>query len=124
MGLPARGRGLVTQYVPEAGDLVWLEFDPQTGREQAGLRPAVILSPSYFNSRTGVAYACPITSKVKGYRFEITLPPGLPVHGAVLCEHMRSLDWRARKASFLGRMPDAVLGQIREVIRAIAGIPR
>lgn len=101
-----------------------MEFDPQAGREQAGSRPAVILSPKYFNLRTSVAYACPISSKVKGYQFQITLPPGLPVHGAVLCEHMRSLDWRVRKATYLGCMPDNVLLQIRGVVRTIAGIPK
>ena len=115
---------MVDPYVPDAGDLVWLDFDPQAGREQAGLRPAVILSSRYFNLRTSVAYACPISSKVKGYQFQIALPPGLPVHGAVLCEHMRSLDWKTRKASYLGRMPDHVLAQVRGVVRTIAGIPK
>jgi mRNA interferase MazF len=115
---------LVSPYVPDAGDLVWLDFDPQTGREQAGLRPAVILSSRYFNLRTSVAFACPISSKVKGYQFQVILPPGLPVHGVVLCEHMRSLDWRVRKASYLGRMPDNILLQVRGVVRTIAGIPK
>jgi mRNA interferase MazF len=108
--------------VPDSGDLIWLDFDPQAGREQAGRRPAVVLSPMYFNQRSSVAYACPITSKVKGYRFQVLLPEGLPVHGAVLCEHMRSLDWRVRNAVHLGRVPDAVLAQIREVVGTIAGI--
>ena len=76
----------------------------------------------HFNKRTSLAFACPITSKVKGYRFQVLLPPGIPVHGAVLCEHLRSLDWRVRNAVFLGRMPDAVLAEIREIVRAIAGI--
>jgi mRNA interferase MazF len=110
--------------VPDAGDLVWLDFDTRTGHEQAGLRPAVILSSRYFNLRSSVAYACPISSKVKGYQFQIALPPGLPVHGAVLCEHMRSLDWRMRKATYVGRMPDDLLLQIRGVVRTIAEIPK
>jgi mRNA interferase MazF len=110
--------------VPDSGDLVWLDFDPQVGREQAGRRPAVVLSPLYFNLKSSAAYACLITSKVKGYRFQVILPLGLPVHGAVLCEHLRSLDWRVRNAAFMGRMPDAVLAQVREVIRIISGIPR
>lgn len=110
--------------MPDAGDLVWLNFDPQAGREQAGFRPAVILSSKYFNLRTSVAYACPISSKVKSYQFQIVLPPGLPVHGAVLCEHMRSLDWKVRKASYLGHMPDDVLAQVRGVVRTFAGIPK
>ena len=104
--------------------MVWLDFDSQAGREQAGFRPAVILSSKYFNLRTSVAYACPISSKVKGYQFQIVLPPGLPVHGAVLCEHMRSIDWKVRKASYLGHMPDDVLAQVRGVVRTIAGIPK
>jgi mRNA interferase MazF len=115
---------LVITYVPDAGDSVWLDFDPQAGREQAGFRPAVILSSKYFNLRSSVAFACPITSKVKGYQFQVVLPAGLAVHGAVLCEHMRSLDWRVRKATYLGRMPGEVLLQIRGVVRTIAGIPK
>ena len=114
---------MVDPYVPDSGDLIWLDFDPQAGREQSGRRPAVILSPRYFNQKSSVAYACPISSKVKGYRFQVLLPNGLPVHGVVLCEHMRSLDWRIRNAVFLGRMPDEVLAQVREVVRTIAGIP-
>ena len=114
---------MVDPYVPDSGDLIWLDFDPQAGREQAGRRPAVILSPRYFNQKSSVAYACPISSKVKGYRFQVLLPNGLPVHGVVLCEHMRSLDWRIRNAVFLGLMPDEVLAQVREVVRTIAGIP-
>lgn len=115
---------MVNPYVPDAGDLVWLNFDPQAGHEQAGFRPAVILSSKYFNLRSSVAFACPISSKVKGYQFQVVLPLGLPVHGAVLCEHMRSLDWRVRNVAFLGRMPDDVLLQVRGVVRTIAGIPK
>lgn len=115
---------MVNPYVPDEGDLVWLDFDPQAGHEQAGIRPAVILSSRYFNLRTSLAFACPISSKVKGYPFQVVIPTGLPVHGAILCEHMRSLDWRVRKASYLGRMPDDVLLQLRGVLRTIAGIPK
>jgi mRNA interferase MazF len=115
---------LVGEYVPDAGDLVWMDFDPQAGREQAGRRPAVVLSIQSINRNTSVAYVCPISSKVKGYRFQVVLPPGLPIHGAVLCEHLRSLDWRVRNTVFLGLMPDETLAHVREVVRAIAGIPR
>jgi mRNA interferase MazF len=110
--------------MPDSGDLAWMNFDPQAGREQAGPRPAGVLSPRYFNQRSSVAFVCPITSKVKKYRFEVELPSGLPVHGAILCEHMRSVDWRVRNAAFLGRVPDGVLAQVREVVRALAGIPK
>ena len=115
---------MVGSFVPDAGDLVWLDFDPQAGREQAGTRPAVVLSARYFNEKTGVAYVCPITSKVKGYRFHVLLPVGLPVHGSVLCEHMRSLDWRARNATPMGKMPDTILNEVRAAVRIFAGIPR
>lgn len=115
---------MVSAYVPDAGDLVWLDFDPQAGREQAGFRPAVFLSSRFFNAKTSLAYACPISSKVKGYQFQVVLPAGLAVHGAILCEHTRSLDWRVRKASYLGHIPDDVLTQVRGVVRTIAGIPR
>lgn len=115
---------MVDTYVPDAGEVVWLNFDPQAGREKSGLRPAVILSSKYFNLRSSVAFACPISSKVKGYQFQVVLPPGLAVHGVVLCEHMRSLDWRARQATYLGRLPDDVLLQVRGVVRTIAGISK
>jgi mRNA interferase MazF len=113
---------LVSPYVPDAGDLVWLDFDPQAGREQAGLRPALVLSSRFFNLRTSVAFACPISSKVKGYPFQVELPAGLAAHGVVLCEHMRSVDWRVRGASYIGRVPDEVLVQVRGVVRTLAGI--
>jgi mRNA-degrading endonuclease toxin of MazEF toxin-antitoxin module len=83
-----------------------------------------LCSPRFISiENPPLAFACPISSKVKGYRFHVVLPPGLPVHGAVLCEHTRSLDWRIRGVTFLGRMPDAVLAQVREAIRTLAGIP-
>ena len=122
MGASTRGGGLVDPYVPEPGDLVWLNFDPQAGREQAGRRPALVLSARRFNLRTSVAFVCPITTKVKDYATEVILPPGLLVNGAVLCEHMRSLDWRARKILFISKAPTEVLDEVRELIGSIAGV--
>jgi mRNA interferase MazF len=78
--------------VPDRGDVVWLEFDPQAGHEQAGHRPAVVLSPRAYNQKSGLALFCPITSRIKGYPFEVVLPPDLPVQGAVLCDQVKSLD--------------------------------
>ena len=115
---------MVDAHVPEADDLIWLDFNPQAGREQAGRQPAVVLPLGSINLRTSVAYVCPITSKEKGYRFQVLLPSGLPAHGGILCEHLGSLDWRARNTAFPGRMPDEMLAHLREVVRAIAGIPR
>ena len=85
-------------YVPARGDLVWLEFNPQAGHEQAGHRPALVLSPQEYNRRVGLALVCPVTSQVKGYPFEVVLPSGLPISGAVLSDQMKSLDWKARRA--------------------------
>ena len=87
-------------FVPERGDIVWLTFDPQAGHEQAGRRPAVVLSPSIYNARAGLAIFAPITSQVKGYPFEAPVPDGLPVEGVVLSDQARSLDWRSRRAEF------------------------
>ncbi len=96
-------------YVPARGDLVWLQFNPQAGHEQAGHRPAVVISPSPYNRRVGLAVCCPVTSRVKGYPFEVLLPQGLGVEGAILSDHIKSLDWRVRKARRIGTVPADVL---------------
>jgi len=80
------------ERIPDAGDLIWLTFNPQVGREQAGRRPALVLSPESYNRKSGLAIVCPITSRLKGYPFEVPLPSGLPVTGAVLSDHIKSLD--------------------------------
>jgi mRNA interferase MazF len=98
-------------YVPERGDLVWLQFNPQAGHEQAGHRPALVVSPRSYNRRVGLALFCPITSQVKGYPFEVLLPKGLAVDGAVLSDQLKSLDWRARKAKRVGRLPDDAMAE-------------
>ena len=82
------------RYVPERGDLVWLQFTPQSGHEQSGRRPAVVLSPRAYNEKVGLALFCPVASKRKGYPFEVVLPPALPVHGVILSNQMKSLDWQ------------------------------
>src|SRR5437660_9952142 len=90
-------RGDPMPYVPSRGDAVWITLNPQAGHEQSGRRPALVLSPSAYNGRVGLALLCPITSQVKGYPFEVTLPHGLPITGVVLADEVKSLDWRARK---------------------------
>jgi mRNA interferase MazF len=102
--------------------MVWFDFDPQAGHEQAGRRPALVLSSRRFNARATLAFVCPISSKIKGYASEVPLPPGLPVYGVVLCSHMRSLDWQVRNPSFIGKAPDDVLLEVREIVGSIAGI--
>lgn len=90
-----------SRYVPDRGDLVWLQFDPQAGHEQAGRRPALVLSPRAYNSKVGLGLFCPVTSQVKGYPFEVTLPPDRPVSGVILADQIKSLDWRTRHAEFV-----------------------
>ena len=98
-----------SEYVPERGHLVWLTFDPQAGHEQAGTRPAVVISPARYNRKVGLGLFCPVTSQVKGYPFEVLLPPGLRVQGAILADQVKSLDWRVRRARFAGVVPPEVL---------------
>jgi len=103
-------------YIPQRGDAVWINFTPQTGHEQAGRRPAVVLSPGSYNGITGLAILCPITSQVKGYPFEVAIPSGLRLTGVILADQVKSVDWRARDAMFLSALPahviDAVLDRI------------
>jgi len=101
------------EYVPGRGDIVWMSFTPQAGHEQAGHRPALVVSPREYNAVTSLALCCPITSHVKGYPFEVDLPPSGAITGVVLADQIKSLDWRARHARFECRCSSAV---IREVI--------
>jgi len=97
------------QYAPDRGDLIWLQFSPQTGPEQAGHRPAIVLSPRSYNAKVGLAICCPITSQHKGYPFEVPLPQAAQVNGVVLADQVKSLDWRKRQAKFIEKVPQAVL---------------
>lgn len=99
-------------WVPDRGDIVWLEFTPQSGHEQAGRRPALVLSPAEYNGKVGLLIACPITSRSKGYPFEVALPPGIGVAGVVLSDQIKSLDWKARKADYECRVPDDVMDEV------------
>ena len=100
------------EYVPERGDAVWITLDPQAGHEQAGRRPALVLSPSAYNGRVGLALLCPITTQVKGYPFEVPLPAGLSVTGVVGADQVKSLDWRARKATRIAAVPEEIVTQV------------
>ncbi len=104
-------------YVPDAGDVVWLEFDPQAGHEQAGHRPAVVLSPASYNGRSGMIVCCPTTTRIKGYPFEVTLA-GTP-SSVVLADQVKSQDWRARKATRKGRVSPAELAEVRAKLVAL-----
>lgn len=103
---------MTKRYVPDRGDLIWLEFDPQAGREQTGRRPGLILSPKSYNQKAGLALCCPITSHEKGYPFEVRLNAGLAVTGVVLADHVRSVDWRVRNARRIGQAPPNLIQQV------------
>ena len=111
----SKRRGSVVK-APERGELIWLTFTPQSGREQAGRRPALVVSPSTYNTKAGLALVCPITSKVKGYPFEVPLPNQGPVQGVVLADQVRSLDWRSREANVIGPVPIAVLERVLQLL--------
>jgi mRNA interferase MazF len=95
-------------YVPKRGDVVWITLNPQAGHEQAGRRPAVVLSPKSYNHKTGLAIFCPVTSQVKGYPFEVLLPEGMPICGAILSDQVKSLDWRARNTELICSFPEEI----------------
>ncbi|MEO0826183.1 MAG: endoribonuclease MazF [Cyanobacteria bacterium J06635_15] len=99
-------------YCPDRGDIAWLDFNPQAGREQAKRRPAIVLSPKAYNRKVGLAIVCPITSKIKGYPFEIRLPDGLPVSGVILSDQIKSMDWRVRRMEFIAHTPASVMTEI------------
>jgi mRNA interferase MazF len=99
--------------------LVWLRFDPQAGHEQAGRRPALVISPYAYNRRVGLALFCPVTSRPKGYPFEVALPEDLEVAGVVLADQLKSLDWRARRAARIAIVPDSVLAEVLAKIRPL-----
>ena len=108
-------------YVPDAGDVVWLQFDPQAGHEQGGHRPAIVLSPASYNGRTGMMICCPTTTKVKGYPFEVVLAGAPP--SVVLADQLKSQDWRARKAARKGKVSPAELAEVRTKLIALIGFP-
>jgi mRNA interferase MazF len=99
-------------YVPARGDAVWITLDPQAGHEQAGRRPALVLSPAAYNGRVGLALLCPITGRAKGYPFEVTLPDGLDVAGVALADQVKSLDWRAPKAALICAVPAEIVAEV------------
>jgi mRNA interferase MazF len=106
----------MSHSVPDRGHVVWLIFTPRAGREQAGRRPALVLSPAAYNQRVGLGLFCPITSQRKGYPFEVSIPANLPVAGVILADQIKSLDWRVRQAEYLCTLPDAT---IIEVLRKV-----
>jgi len=99
-------------YIPDRGDLIWIELNPQAGHEQAGHRPALVVSPKAYNEKVGLALLCPITNQVKSYPFEVLIPEGFKVSGVILSDQVKSLDWKVRKAEFAGKLPKEKLVEV------------
>jgi mRNA interferase MazF len=108
-------------YVPERGDIVWINLNPQKGHEQAGRRPVLILSPSSYNRKVGLAILCPITSKIKNYPFEVQIPEDLKISGAVLSDQVKSLDWKAREVEYSCKLPEK---SVEEVLKKLGTLIR
>ena len=109
-------------YQPDRGHFVFLDFSPQAGTEQAGRRPALVLSPLAYNVATGLAFLCPVTNRIKGGAFEVPIPPGAKVTGVVLSDHLRSVDWIARNADFHSQAPTDLVLEVLARIEAILAI--
>ncbi len=101
-------------YIPQCGDVAWITLNPQLGHEQAGRRPAIVISPQSYNVKVGLAIFCPISTKIKGYSFEVLIPDGLPVAGAILSDQVKSLDWRARNAELICVLPAKTISETLE----------
>ena len=110
---------MASRYVPDRGDIVWLQFDPQSGHEQAGRRPALVITPRSYNRMVGLALFCPLTSRIKNYPFEVALPKELDVDGVVLADQVKSLDWRTRKAKRFQVAPQGVMEEVLAKLRAL-----
>lgn len=107
-------------WVPDSGDIVWVNFDPQAGHEQAGHRPALVLSPARYNGLRGMMLCCPLTTQIKGYPFEVVISQNPP--SAILADQIKNLDWRARKARGKGEVTAAVLADVRAKLKALLQI--
>jgi mRNA interferase MazF len=114
---------IASEYVPNAGDLVWMDFTSQAGREQAERRLAVVLSQRNYNEKAGLAMLCPVTSHSKSYPFEVALPPGSGIRGVIRSDHLKSLDWRQRNLQKAGKLPSSILAEVLERICALLEIP-
>jgi mRNA interferase MazF len=106
-------------YIPNRGDVVWITFNPQAGHEQAGQRPSLVLSPVSYNGKVGLTLLCPITSQIKGYPFEVLIPDGLKISGAILSDQLKSLDWQVRQAEFICKLPSATVDEVLQKLSTL-----
>jgi mRNA interferase MazF len=106
-------------YVPQRGDVIWITLNPQPGHEQAGRRPALVLSPATYNSKVGLAILCPLTNQIKGYPFEVLVPPDLSITGAILADQVKNLDWRARDAELICSLPRRTVVEVLQKLTTL-----
>jgi mRNA interferase MazF len=114
--------GSPQSYCPEAGDFIWLDLEPSKGHEQAGRRPALVLSPRVYNARAGLCIACPVTNQAKGYPFETPIPAGQPVSGVVLADQPRAMAWPDRRAQFIAKTLAEVVDDVRAKLAVLIGV--
>ncbi len=107
------------RYVPQRGDVIWITLNPQAGQEQAGRRPALVLSPATYNGKVGLAILCPLTNQIKGYPFEVLVPPGLSITGAILADQVKNLDWRARDAELICSLPRKTVVEVLQKLATL-----
>ena len=110
---------MVEKYIPKRGDIVFLNFNPQSGKEQSGKRPALVISHHEYNKKIGLAICCPITSKEKGYPFETPIPKDLKTHGVILSDHVKNLDYQSREISFIEKLPQSALLEVLEKLELL-----
>ncbi len=103
---------MTKKYIPDRGDIVWIDMNPQSGHEQAGRRPAIVLSPISYNRKVGLAIFCPVTSHAKGYPFEVIIPEGLKVKGVILSDQVKNLDWNERRSELICRAPNTITVEV------------
>lgn len=112
---------VMISFVPDRGDVIWVSLNPQTGHEQARRRRALVLSPRSYNAKVGLAILCPLTNKIKGYPFEVVIPEGLNVQGAILSDQIKCLDWKSRKAEFICKLPHDITTDVLMKLNALLG---
>ena len=112
----------MSKYIPERGDVVWINMNPQVGHQKAGRRPAVVLSPTAYNGTVGLALLCPVTNQIKGYPFEVVIPEGLDISGAILSDQVKSLDWKGRNAEFFIKIPETVVFEVLKKLNVLLNI--
>ena len=113
--------GEIMAYIPNRGDVVWILFNPQAGHEQSRRRPAFVLSPVSYNSKVGLALLCPITNQINGYPFEVLIPDGLKISGAILSDQLKNLDWKERQAELVCKLPSATMDEVLQKLNTLLG---